>query len=183
MTVNVGSSPSDFFLHAMAGDTSVFINDSPYHGDFAAVMAHAFWGDPATHLINAEGIMLRIHGEDCVPGSTFESECFTQDGELGTLPLDLRQYADLREGRQDVVYAVAPDNENSFPFGPVCGEPSCTIQKIDVPTRTVQGTVSYVSSRGGVQIFPDPFAERVFVVGFDLDFDEGEAYTVSVFEL
>lgn len=161
-------SPSDFHLYGLTKDSrAIYINESPYHGDFAVQLQYAFWGDPATHVVTSGGLLLRIHDAGCEPGSVFESGCFVKDGELGTLPLDLWGYVDVREGDANTVYALAADSADTYYFDPICGQPSCTIQRIDVTRRTVVDSVTFVSPRTYVFLRPDTYAAGLALIAAD----------------
>lgn len=171
VTVTHDLSPSDFHLYSAAEDPVVFVNESPYHGDFAAGLVQAYVGVPATHLVNSQGIMLRIYGEDCVPGSPFDSQCFIKDGELGTLPPDAYGFIDLREGFDGYIYGLV-DPAAEWPFDPPCVESPCELQRIDPATRTIVATAPVVL--GGQEfavLRPDPQGGSVAIVaGFGAPF-------------
>lgn len=63
---NLRCNPSYFHLFEPgAVGEPVYVGDSPYDHDLRATNVYAFSGAPATHLINAEGVMLLIRGPEC----------------------------------------------------------------------------------------------------------------------
>jgi hypothetical protein len=166
VSITHDSSPSDFHLYALTGDSrAVYVNESPYHGDFEVEIQYAFWGDPATHVVTTEGILLRIHDEGCEPG-VYPGNCFVKDGELGTLPVDAYDYLDLREGDAGTVYALVLETTDPYTYDAICGE-GCTIQRVDVAQRSVVDSVSFVSARAHVLRRPDTYADGVAVIAAD----------------
>lgn len=157
-------SPSDFHLYAVdaASDTVVYVNESPYHGDFAVRLGYAFAGDPATHVITEQGHLLLIHGDGCVIGSVFESGCFIKDGELGTLPADASTYDSLREAADGTVYGLVGSGDYYY-TDPPC-QSSCTLQHIDVTNRVVLGESTISTSREFNFLRPDPAGGGVAVI-------------------
>jgi hypothetical protein len=159
VTVTLGTSPPDFHLYRVAEDEAVYLNESPYHGDFAADLVQAYLGDPATHLVGADGTMLRIYAEDGAcggsPGS-FDSACFVKDGELGLFPPEVSRYGDLREAPNGDVYGIYPTGDPWASDG-LCEEAACVIQRLDPSARDVLETWEVVLDEAPhVMLRPDP---------------------------
>ncbi len=161
------SSWSRFYLHELREDVVTLVDESPDEGEDLARVAFAFWGDPPTHVINDRGLILRIRSEGCVPGP--DNGCFAREGELGTLPAGQDSYADIRAAGADRLYAIRPDDPDVDVESqdPVCGAPSCTVERIEVSTRTVSASTSFFSERGRVRLRPDPVRGGVFVIATD----------------
>jgi hypothetical protein len=168
VTVTVGTSPSDFNLFQVAaGGTDVtHINESPYHGGFSATEVYGFAGNPPTHLVNVEGLLMRLFGNGC-DGTTnsFTSGCFVKDGNLGTLWSNER-FASLTNDASGTLYAVVAQNGTSY-FDPQC-KTGCLVQKIDVQQRKVvsqrqhmMGAKRFIASR------PDPSCDML-AVGYEV---------------
>lgn len=183
VTVTIGLSPSDFHLYTAIEDPVEYINESPYHGDFAATLVHAFVGVPATHVVNSQGIMLRIYGGGCVPGSPFESECFVKDGELGTLPADVYGFVDLREGADGYLYGLV-DPDQGFGIDPPCEQTACELQRIDPESRTIVSKVELaLTGQEFAMLRPDPSGTGVAVIAgwnapFTYSFEDIDDYDV-----
>ena len=137
VTVTTASSPSDFHLYQVTsgGADVTFINESPYHGDFAATDIYGFAGRPPTHLVNIDGLLLRLFGSGC-DGTTnsFTSGCFVKDGNLGTLWSGER-FVSLTNDAAGTLYAVVSQG-TTFYSDPLC-KGGCSVQKIDVQQRKV----------------------------------------------
>lgn len=142
VTVTTGSSPSDFHLYEVAPThDATFIGESPYHGDFPVTDVFAFRGDPATHLITHEGLMLEIFHPDCVAGmSSFTSGCFTRDGDLGSLRVG-ESYVAMTQDDAGYVYGLREDGDPWF-SDPRC-ESSCTLHRVDVEARSIDRERTY----------------------------------------
>lgn len=143
VTVTTFSSPSDFHLYEVEADgTPVFINESPYHGGITATDTFAFDGVPATRLINASGEMLRIRGPRCEIGSSFDSQCFIRDGDVGVIPVGAI-YLGMDNDANGKLYTIR-NNSSFWPRAPVCTptEP-CIVEIVDVATRTIERTIPY----------------------------------------
>src|SRR4029079_18441543 len=133
-TVTTNLSPSDFHLyHVDATGKAVYINESPYHGDFAATMTFAFDDSSATHLIQSAGLLLKIYGTGCDPMmNVFNTGCFIKDGVLGTLRTS-EYYVGLGDDAAGAVFAVVGTGSS---FDSPCKN-GCSFQRIDVATRTI----------------------------------------------
>jgi hypothetical protein len=174
VTVSVYSSPSDFYLYSLleSGEAS-FVNESPYHGDFRATGVYAFHGEPPTHLVTDEGLLLKIYGPGCTASeSSFTSECFVKDGTLGTLSgaqLFLGMDSDAA-GRLYGLVDASPDY-----FDSSCTD-GCLVQTIDIASRTVLTQSVYDLDVGAiVAVRHDPVAAALvagFRVGGSYSFDD-----------
>jgi hypothetical protein len=134
ITVTTNLSPSDFHLyHVDTTGEAVYINESPYHGDFAATTTYAYDGSPPTHLIQSAGLMLKIYGDGCDSTmNPFTTGCFVKDGVLGTLRTG-ESYVGLGDDAAGTVFAVVAAGNN---FDAPC-KTGCAFQRIDVTTRTI----------------------------------------------
>jgi hypothetical protein len=134
ITVTTNLSPSDFHLYRVdATGKAVYINESPYHGDFAATTTYAFDGSPAAHVIQSAGLMLKIYGDGCDSTmNSFNTGCFIKDGVLGTLRSG-EAYFGLGDDAAGGMFAVVG---SSSAFDAPCRN-GCAFQRIDVTTRTI----------------------------------------------
>jgi len=134
ITVTTNLSPSDFHLYRVdATGKAVYINESPYHGDFAVGVTYAFDGSPAGRLIQTAGLILKIYGDGCdATMNPFTTGCFIKDGVLGTLRTG-ESYVGLADDAAGSVFAVVAAG-NTFD-APCKG--GCTFQRIDIATRTI----------------------------------------------
>lgn len=165
VTVTVGFSPSDFYLHHVDATGKVaFVNESPYHGAFAATTVFAFDGAPAAHLIQTAGLMLSIYGEGCNSMTTsFTSGCFVKDGALGTL-FDKQTFVGLTDDAAGSLFGLVGSSDTSF--GSPCPSPGgCVVQKIDVASRLIESQKTYVipSLLQVVRMTPDPKCAAVAI--------------------
>lgn len=176
VTVTVGTSPSDFHLYTVgADDLATFINESPYHGDFAATQVFAFHGMPATHLVNSQGVMLRILGEGCAPGSTFTSTCFVRDGDLGTLAVGETYHAMTEDGAGSI-YALRDESDPWSSLDPFC-DGSCTISRIDSAARTVVSSRAYADELVAIPVFEHDAWSSQVVLGVQTEGDRFDGYS------
>jgi hypothetical protein len=130
VTVTINSSPSDFHLYEVGADhKAVYIGESPYHGDVVATMIYAF-DKGSVHLINQEGTMLKVVGQDCT--NSFTSDCFVKDGVLGTLKSD-ESFVALADDNAGTIFAIT-SNSNSWDSPCANG---CQAQQIDVASRSI----------------------------------------------
>jgi hypothetical protein len=135
VTVTTSSSPSDFHLYRVGdGDAAEFVGESPYHGGFSARDIYTFVGTPATHLVNDEGTIFEIFHEDCRDGaSSFETGCFTRDGDLGALTGAQRYLALTRDAEGDV-WGLAGAGGWS-PTDEMGCEAGCSLHEVDPEAR------------------------------------------------
>lgn len=133
--VTVDLSPSDFHLYRLdERGQPVFVNESPYHGDFRVTDVYAFDGSPAAHLVTDTGLLLKIYGDKCnLAAGHFGSECFVKDGALGTLTGD-QVFVGMDQDAQGQIYGLVSIGASYF--DPLC-KGGCLLQQIDVATRTV----------------------------------------------
>lgn len=166
VTVTTNSSPSDFFLYrVMPGGTDViYVNESPYHGDFAATRTFAFAGTPPTHLVNTDGLLLRLFGDGCDSmHNSFTSGCFVKDGNLGTLPM-ARTFAALANDEQGRMFSLLRGTTGSTSFfDPLCPG-GCSLQQIDVDARRVVSEQKHMmAARQIIALRPDSACKMVAV--------------------
>lgn len=133
ITVTEDLSPSDFHLYDGSGDPVVYVQDSPYHGDFTVSTTYAFHGFPATHLVTQAGIMLRIRGPGCMPDA-YPSECLVRDGELGTVSRTATYAAMTQDTHGHIVGLV--DTADRWYDDPYCAG-GCTLHEVESATRTI----------------------------------------------
>jgi hypothetical protein len=144
VTVTVGTSPSDFYLHRVGADNVVtHYGDSPYHGDFAATTVFAFDREPADHLIQIAGVQLLIYASACTP-TMFRGGCFARDGMLGTLTSG-QSFAAMADDGAGKLLALVTMPSSSPSFGAPCMS-GCLAQRIDLPTQTIETTRTYRST-------------------------------------
>lgn len=170
ITVTTDLSPSDFYLYKVlpGGTDVVYVNESPYHGDFAATTTYAFNATPATHLINVSGLMLRIFGDGCdLQHNSFTSGCFVKDGTLGLLPTG-RSYLALANDATGRLFAVTNEGTQNYGYlSPLCPG-GCNVQRIDVATRAVVTQRSHLmASRRFIALRPDTSCKMV-ALGYEL---------------
>jgi hypothetical protein len=168
VTVTVNLSPSDFHLYSVvASDEVVYVNESPYHGDFGVSDTYAFDGAPPEHLVTHGGLMLKIYGEGCNnEESSFSSTCFAKDGELGTN--SSTQFLGMDGDRAGILYTLTRPNDNSFFPDGSCSENDCLAQRIDVGARTIlaERVLQFPEGIGEVIAFRhDPVGGRM-VLGY-----------------
>jgi len=142
ITVTTDLSPSDFHLYRVsASGQVVYINESPYHGDFAATMIFAFDTTPAAHLVQTAGLMLRIYGDGCDSTmNSFNTGCFTKDGALGTLRTG-EYYVGLGDDGAGTMFAIV--GSGGFSTSSPC-QAGCAVQRIDVANRTIVSQKTHV---------------------------------------
>lgn len=138
ITVDVELSPSDFHLYSVvASDQVVYVNESPYHGDFGVSDTYAFDGAPPEHLVTPGGVILKIYGDGCDnEQSPFTTTCFTKDGELGTNSAD-QYFLGMDGDGAGLIYTLATPSTGSFFYDGNCGESDCLAQRIDVGARSI----------------------------------------------
>lgn len=154
VTVTTDLSPSDYHLYQLADDGRVsFIGESPYHGDFACTTVVGFLGNPATHLITRDGLMLAFTSADCVPEG---GGCFVKDGSLGTLPGPDAHYVGLSNSQDGEMYAIVDTGDS---YGGPCMS-GCILQRIETETRDV--VFDRVMSE--VRFDPDTIAQAYYLI-------------------
>jgi len=97
---------------------------------------YGFNNPPATHLISDQGVLLKLDGEHCTAqNDSLISDCFVEDGSLGTLAAGQR-FAALDPNDFTQVYALVDTAPNVDPSddAPIR---NFLIQSIDFPSRTV----------------------------------------------
>ncbi len=171
VTVTEHSSPSDFFLFSIsANGQATYVNESPYHGDFEATRVYAFNGNPATHLVTNEGILLKLHGEHCTKETgSFDSECFVKDGALGTLA-GTQRFVGMETGSNGKLYAMVSVAGGASFKNSLC-KAGCLLQRIDVGSRIVESQHSYPLAMGEVIATRFDAATGTVVMGFRLPGD------------
>jgi hypothetical protein len=185
VTVSVGTSPSDFFLYRVGADSAVtYINESPYHGDFPALQIFAFAGNPATHLVTHEGLMLEIYGPACTfEAGPFDSECFVQDGAVGTLKESERFVGMDTDAAGNLYGFVVPEWSSGSESLCTTG---CKAQRLDVATHTVVSEALYATDLGAVVAARHDPTSDALVLGYRLsgsyyhEDDRYPGYRVSI---
>ena len=163
ITVTTNLSPSDFHLYRVdATGKAIYVNESPYHGDFAATVTYAFDGTPAAHLIQSQGLMLNIYGDGCTSTmNSFNTGCFIKDGVLGTLRTGESDLGLGDDAAGSVFAVVAASNSFDAPC-----KTGCAFQRIDVASHTItsQKQHSFTSSYYyPVMAAPDPRCANIIV--------------------
>jgi hypothetical protein len=164
VTVSVGTSPSDFFLHTVDATSKVaFISDSPYHGDFAVSMAFSFEGNPAHHVVTEEGLLLNIYDPACVVGRT-PAQCFVKDGMLGTLR-GTQRFIGMADDGTNMVYGLVDSGPPSGFAYRRCAS-GCLAQRVDGDQRVVGAEKLYDVDVGAVIATRHDAMSNALVVGF-----------------
>ncbi len=166
VTVTVGLSPSDFHLYTVAdGGQPVFINESPYHGDFRVTSVYAFDGSPPEHLVTDEGLMLHIYGVGCtLSNSSFDSECFVKDGALGTLSGSQR-FIGMDSDGAGKLYGLVDPTPNNFPGESQC-DAGCLVQRIDIASHTIEAQSVHHLSLGAVVAARHDAVSGALIIGY-----------------
>jgi hypothetical protein len=168
ITVSTGSSPSDFYLYNVlpGGSDVAFVNESPYHGDFPVSMTFGFDGTPAAHVVNVDGLLLKIFGDLCdAQHYSSTSGCFVKDGNLGILPAG-RSFRALSNDAAGRLFAVTNDS-TSYAFDPLCPG-GCNVQLIDVAARTVVSQRKHLmAARRFIGLRPDKSCKMV-ALGYEV---------------
>jgi hypothetical protein len=163
VTVSVGTSPSDFFLHTVDAASKVtFVSDSPYHGDFAVSMAYAFEGSPAHHVVTEEGLLLNIYDPACAVGRT-TAQCFVKDGMLGTLR-GTQRFIGMADDGSNVVYGLVDGPPSGYPTKRCTS--GCLAQRIDGDQRVVSSEKLYDLDVGAVVATRHDAVSNALVAGF-----------------
>lgn len=163
-----GGSPSDLHLYEVADTHEArYIGESPYHGDFPVTPEYGFAFDPVTHVVTAEGLMLRITSADCDPAmNSFTSGCFLKDGNLGTLPGTSARYL-ASEGRGDEGFALIDAGGGSSTFdAQYCHDEQCILQRIDLTTKDVlaEQLIRLGAEMRAFYLVPGPAPDEVVVI-------------------
>ena len=180
ITVSDDQSPSDFHLFQVdQTGAPVYVNDSPYHGDFPVTRTFAFDATPPTHVIQVTGLILALYGTTASPcTSDFPSSCFLKDGELGTLATNESFAALTENGNGHVIGLVSADGSSlACPSG-------CALQDIDVAARraTPLGSYSSKGASGRLIARSAPAPTRVLYVGYNVNVGTPAAgYRVDAF--
>ncbi|MFO0560933.1 MAG: hypothetical protein U0269_23140 [Polyangiales bacterium] len=181
-TVTTNLSPSDFYLKRLMPDNSIVsFRDSPYHGDFPVTNVYAFIGDPATHVVTHEGILLQIYAPTC-RGSTppGTGACFIRDGNLGTLSTG-QTFVGMTEISATQLVGITA-MAAGFPPDSLCGA-GCAIQRIDANTRTIlsSGTLAAPSVQAISVVRYDRWTDRALVAySLGRRFDPPTGYNVEL---
>jgi hypothetical protein len=168
ITVTTNQSPSDFHLYRVdATGKAVYVNESPYHGDFAATVTYAFDGAPAAHLVQVAGLMLKIYGDGCnTTMNSFNTGCFLKDGAIGTLRTG-ESFVGLADDAAGTLFAVVAAGGN-FSDSPC--QAGCAFQRIDVATRAITSQKTHAFSNqmyAAVSTAGDPKCGNI-IVGFSV---------------
>jgi len=102
-----GGSPRDFHFYRVdpQSDAAVFVQDSPYHGDFPISTIYTFDDNEARNLITERGLLLRIDPAVC---NGVNAGCLVKNGALGALPLNER-FSVLTHENNHVIGLVQKD--------------------------------------------------------------------------
>lgn len=165
ITVTTTSSPSDFHLYSVreTGE-AIFINESPYHGDFRVTNVYGFDGSPPRHLITDAGLMLSIYGEGCdVEHNSFTSQCFTKDGALGTLT-GAQLFVGMDADADGLLYGLVNPTPSNFL------DPSTSLiaQRIDVSARTLLSQKVHAIAAGRIVVARHDAGSDALLVGYEL---------------
>lgn len=163
ITVTTDLSPSDYHLYLVEGDgRAVFVDESPYHGDFAITDVFAFDGSPATHLVTHQGLLLEI-GSECTPAAS-PPRCLVRDGALGLLDDRGRYLAMTNDGAGDLYTLTDPAGEL---IEPPC-QAGCRVQRIDLAARLVRSESTWRSLAADVTAFAHDDVSGRMAVGYHL---------------
>ncbi len=127
-------------------------------------------------------LLLDLQGDTCSPQSTgFPDRCFVRDGNLGTLS-DAHQFIAMTEDGAGSVFALvdrAPDGSRDR----ICSQP-CTLQRIDVMTRTIRWENGYAFAGGkALSLHYDPFPKQLIFAytPATAEFDQaGPGFTIEL---
>ena len=179
VTVPTELSAPDFHLYRLLEtDEVVFINGSPYRGDFRVSDSYGFNSPPATHLITEQGLLLKIYGEGCgALNNPVNFECFLKDGSLATLAPPQR-FAGLDTDDSAQTYALVDTDPNIDPAddAPIR---NFLLQRIDYPSRTVTEQSALSLQLGKLVAFRRDGPGRRVLIAFrkgPLYYVEGERY-------
>ena len=166
ITVTTDMSPSDFHLYTVDATTGqvVYINESPYHGDFGITSTYAFDGSPPTHLITHAGLILKIYDANCKgDANSFTTGCFVKDGALGTLS-GSQYFAAMDSNPSGKVFGLV-DPASDYGLDGPCAK-SCLLESVDVVGRNVlTQSVVHLSASSIVAFRYDAVANAA-VVGY-----------------
>jgi hypothetical protein len=169
IAVTVNSSPSDFHLFRVEpnGTDVVYINESPYHGAFAASMIFGYAGTPPTHLVNSDGLLLKLFDPGCTSTmNSFNTGCFLKDGNLGTLWPN-EGFASLANDDRGMLYSVVSIGSTSY-YGDGPCKNGCAVQQIDVEKRKVVSQRKHMLGAKRILVSqPDPTCKMV-AVGYEV---------------
>jgi hypothetical protein len=164
VTVSVGSSPSDFFLHTVDSTSKVtYIGESPYHGDFAVSLAYSFEGNPAHHVVTEEGLLLNIYDPTCVVGRV-TTQCFVKDGMLGTLR-GTQRFIGMADDGSNMVYGLVDGGPPTGFTYRRCAS-GCFAQRIDGDQRLVGAEKLYDLDVGAVVATRHDATSNALIAGF-----------------
>ncbi len=161
-----GGSPSDFHLYSVVDSgEAVYVNESPYHGDFRVTRIYAFDGSPPVHLITDAALMLRIYGDKCAAGSSFTSQCFVKDGALGTLT-GAQVFVAMTSDERGKLYALV--SPTSDVYGTQACKAGCLLERVDPSTRTIESKVLVHLDFGASVALRRDDTGRGVVLGYEL---------------
>jgi len=163
VTVSIGTSPSDFFLHTVDSSSKViYVSDSPYHGDFAVSLAYTLQGNPAHHLVTEQGLLLNIYDVNCKAGLG-SPQCFVKDGMLGTL-FGTQRFIGMDNDGTNYVYALV-DDASSTSFYRRCAN-GCFAQRINGDQKVVEAQKRYDVDVGAIIATRHDATANALIVGF-----------------
>lgn len=177
VTVTVDSVPSDFHLYSVIeSGEPVFINESPYHGDFRVTNVYAFSGWPTSHLVTDTGLLLRIYGEGCnAQNEDGSGQCFEKDGDLGTL-VGSQVFVGMESDEKGKLYGLVEPNAASFSSSRC--EDGCLLQRIDVSSRSIEQQELVRMDLGRVVALRHDATSERLILGYRLsgDYFYGDSY-------
>jgi hypothetical protein len=165
ITVTDNLSPSDFHLYTVSSsDEVIYINESPYHGDFSVTTTYAFDGSPPVHLITSAGLILKIYDSNCNgDASSFSSTCFVKDGALGTLS-GSQYFVAMDSDPSGKLFGLV-DPSTSFVLSGPCAS-GCLLESVDVADRIVLSQAIVHLSMARVVAFRYDAIANAAVVGY-----------------
>ena len=171
-----GGSPSDLHLYEVeTTGAAVYLGESPYHGDFPVRSVFSFVGDPATHVVTHQGLMLEIFAPGCdIATTSFERDCFIRDGDLGTLPVD-GSYEMMTRDAAGLIYGL--DDPTDRWFDDTYCEAGCVIHRVDPTARSIVSMVPHTGPFvAPVTMAHDPTSSAL-VLGVHTAGDRFDGYT------
>lgn len=123
----------------------------------------AFDANPATHVIDEWGDLMKLDAPGCTPPGTSAGygTCLQIDGHLGDLTAD-ETFVAMADDGAGTLFGIVASMEQ---LGP-CSQ-GCTVERIDIPSQTVVRRSAYVNVGGSfVGAKYDPYA-HAFLYGYN----------------
>jgi hypothetical protein len=163
--VSLESSVSAFqLLNVDATSLVSSTGSSPFGHTYHASAVFAFAGNPADHVITEDGIFASIYGPMCDKSLFTNSQCFVQDGALGTLR-GAEKFIGL-DGADGAGKAYALVDTPSSSFDTRHCISGCAVEQIDVTARVVQTQKSYSLNLGQTVAVRHDATGNGLVVGY-----------------